>query len=464
MSNVRNFGAAGDGQADDTEALQHAVDQGDGVVELPRGDYRITAPIVLDTTQTGRAAVMGSGGTAKVLMAGPGPAFVFIGDHAGTADPLSFRPEVWRQQRLPTMLNVEIEGAHAEADGVRLDGTVQATLEGVLIHHCRHGMHLAKRNRNVLITGCHVYYNTGVGVYLDAVNLHQINITGNHISYNRLGGVVINRSEVRNLQITGNDIEYNNHRAHQTDPLPVADVFFDCSDPNASVREGTIAGNTIQATESPGGANVRMVGRQDDTYGTAGMWTITGNLIGSQETNIDLMDCRAVTVTGNIIYTAHRRNVRVRRCRSIVLSGNCLDHNHSRGNELPLHLRFEDCEGVNLNGNIVHDHPAPKFVDDEHAQDGTVVFARCRRVTVSGNQITDANRDALHFDACGEVNIGGCTISSTRQERTMVAAVRFKGEGGGNLVAGNTMVKGVMGAIVADEASGVTMGENVVTG
>ena len=45
MSNVREFGAVGDGRADDIEAVQHAVSQGDGVLHFPPGTYRITQPI-----------------------------------------------------------------------------------------------------------------------------------------------------------------------------------------------------------------------------------------------------------------------------------------------------------------------------------------------------------------------------------------------------------------------------------
>ena len=45
MSNVTRFGAIGDGVADDTEAIQHAVTQGDGVLHFPPGTYRITQPI-----------------------------------------------------------------------------------------------------------------------------------------------------------------------------------------------------------------------------------------------------------------------------------------------------------------------------------------------------------------------------------------------------------------------------------
>ena len=42
MSSVKDFGAIGDGQADDTAAIQHAIKDGEGVVEFPKGVYRIT--------------------------------------------------------------------------------------------------------------------------------------------------------------------------------------------------------------------------------------------------------------------------------------------------------------------------------------------------------------------------------------------------------------------------------------
>ena len=57
MAFVNHFGAAGDGQRDDTEALEHALTAGDGVLELAKGSYRITRPIVIATTRTGYAAV-----------------------------------------------------------------------------------------------------------------------------------------------------------------------------------------------------------------------------------------------------------------------------------------------------------------------------------------------------------------------------------------------------------------------
>ena len=81
---------------------------------------------------------------------------------------------------------------------------------------------------------------------------------------------------------------------------PTAEITIDASAEGASVREGTIASNTIQATYSAGGANIRFIGGPgSDDAGSmnrkAGMWTIAGNLIGSQEINIHLLRARGIT-------------------------------------------------------------------------------------------------------------------------------------------------------------------------
>ena len=149
MSNVRDFGALGNGQQDDTEAILHAVKDGEGLVEFPPGRYRISRTIEIPLSERGPLGVDGSSGTAKVIMAGPGPAFRFVGTHTGTGDPNSVNPSVIERERLPTVTNLEIEGAHAEADGIELIGTMQSVFEGVLIRGVRHGIRLHRRNRNV---------------------------------------------------------------------------------------------------------------------------------------------------------------------------------------------------------------------------------------------------------------------------------------------------------------------------
>ncbi|MCA9216533.1 MAG: right-handed parallel beta-helix repeat-containing protein, partial [Planctomycetales bacterium] len=204
MSNVRNFGADGDGQIDCTEAIQHAVYDGDGTVELPRGDYRISRTIQIDLTKrpVSRIAIAGSGGTARLVMDGEGPAISIKAGHTTSADPLSFRNEEWQHERMPTIDGLEITGRHPNADGIEIQGVMQPTLTRLLIRQVRTAIRVTGRARNLLIDHCHVYHNTGIGVHLDNVNLHQACITGSHISYCRLGGVRIENSEIRNLQIT----------------------------------------------------------------------------------------------------------------------------------------------------------------------------------------------------------------------------------------------------------------------
>jgi hypothetical protein len=66
MSNVKNFGATGDGQTDDTAAIQHAIRDGDGLLEFPRGNYRITRPLEITLEESGPFGISGSMGTATL--------------------------------------------------------------------------------------------------------------------------------------------------------------------------------------------------------------------------------------------------------------------------------------------------------------------------------------------------------------------------------------------------------------
>ena len=439
MGNVQDFGALGDGIADDTQAIQHAIDDGSGLLEFPRGEYRITRTLRVDLTKTSRKSIVGSGGTAKIQMHGRGPAFAFLASHAKTADPGGFRPEEWKNERMPMLADIEIEGHHAEADGVLIKGVMQPTLTGVLIREVRTAVHVTDRARNLLISHCHFYHNTGVGVHFENVNLHQAIISASHISYCRLGGIRIQDSEVRNLQITGNDIEYNNNRSHaiaDADDVPTAEIYIDVG--NGSVREGTISSNTIQAKYSPNGANIRFVGRGGDVNHKAGMWTITGNLIGSQNNNIHLSSVRDVTISGNTIYSGHNRNLLVEDSRNIVVGPNTFGHNPDyRKNELATGIRFENCVSCNISGLLIEDaeagkHTVPNVVPI--VRQGLIELVNCRRMNLSGTQILDGTPNGLFVDGCSDTIITGCTIVDDREPKQMERAVEWRNAGSGNMI------------------------------
>ena len=465
MSNIRDFGAVGDGKTDDTAAIQHAINDGDGVIEFPRGNYRITKTLLVDLAKHSRTALHGSGGTAKLLMYGPGPAIFLKATHAKTADPTGFRPEEWQHERMPTVSNIEIEGKHPEANGIKIVGVMQPTLTGVLVRKVHTAVHVTDRARNLLISHCHLYHNTGVGLHLDGLNLHQTIVTGSHISYCRLGGIRVENSEIRNFQITGCDIEYNNNRSFKipnADDIPTAEIYIDTG--NGSVREGTISSCTIQATYSPNGSNIRFIGKSAEENHKVGMWTISGNLIGSQSNNIHLTSVRGITITGNYIYSGHHRNLLVENSRNIVVGSNCFGHNPDyRKNELCTGIRFVDSIDCLLTGVLIQDCQAGRHtVSDtvELQRDGLLELIRCRRVNLSGTQVIDSAPYGIYLEDCSDTLISGCTVLDSRDQKLMQAAICWKGAGSGNMIANCRLGTGTKGAILAPDH--VKLSENLI--
>ena len=183
IPNKVNAQPVGDGVADDTAALQQAADSG-GSIQLPKGIYRLTKTVTINLDQVGWTSLSGNG-VAQIRMEGPGPALRFIGTHDGTASPATVKENVWRNQRTPMVDGIEILGAHDDACGIEATGTMQLTLTRVVVRRAKHAIHLTKRNRNVTLSECHLYENRGIGVFLDHLNLHQINIANCHISTTR---------------------------------------------------------------------------------------------------------------------------------------------------------------------------------------------------------------------------------------------------------------------------------------
>lgn len=467
MGSVRDFGAKGDGQTDDTVAIMHALENSDGDIVFPRGNYRITQPLVVDLARLNRTSIRGLGGLAKLVMAGPGPAISLIGTHTGSADPKSFQPGVWTKERMPTVEGIEIEGAHPEADGIHLEGVVQPTLSRVLIRQVRTAVHIFKRARNVLIDACHFYNNTGVGVHLDHVNLHQCIISASHISYCRLGGIRVDGGEIRNFQITGNDIEYNNSRVHETafpdaTSEPTAEIYIDIQD--GSVCEGTICSNTIQATVTRNGANIRMVGTPgwEDRISS---WAITGNIIGNQETNIHLSHVWGITLSGNQIYGATNRNLLLENCQNIAIGLNTIGQipafNRSK---VGTGVRFVNSQNIILSGLQVQDgqpqeKAAPPVIPEK--REALVELANCRRFNISGCQILDGTPIGLLLQDCQDISVQQCQFFDRRPASGMAVGIDLRGNQK-NVIIGNCQIGGAGEApIRGTPHAGVLLSNNV---
>ena len=443
MADVKLFGAKGDGQTDDTAAIGHAIQRGDGYLVFPRGDYLISRPLYVPLNLHGRLGVDGSAGTARLIMAGPGPALHLVGTHRKSALPASFAEAVWQKERMPVVQNLEILGRHPEADGIRLDGAMQPTLTGMLIRRCRHGVHLLGRDRNVLIANCHIYDNTGVGVFLDRLNLHQINIVGSHISYCKQGGIKVVGSEIRNLQIDSNDIEYNFDEKAETS----ADILLDAR--AGTIREGAIVGNTIQALRSPRGANVRFVGVGKGTNTAVGMFAISANLIGDTMTSIHLQSCRGITVVGNCTYSGFAHSIWAEDSECLVIGPNNIDHNSDYKGKSNDRILLQNCKNVTLTGLILQ-----HIREADEPPDASIEIAGCQDVSLTGCHVIGARRRGVLVRNSSVVRVADCTIRPREGDADYQAAVSVDAKSSRVMVVNNFVAKGAGGTVVLPPESG----------
>ncbi len=446
-----DFGAAGDGQQDDTAALEHALAAGDGVLRLHKGVFRISRSLIVDLQKAGFAAILGEGGTSRLVMTGPGPAIKLVGTHEGTAHPHTVKPTVWESERLPIISNLEILGEHPEAVGIELHRTMQPTVTQVLIRHCKYAIHLTDRNRNVVIANCHLYDNTHYGVFFDRCNLHQTIIEGSHISYCHRAGIHMLGGAVHNLQITGNDIEYNNRPGIDTAAEGGAEIFFDARE--GLLSEVTISSNTIQATIEQGGANVRIWGGAESATRGACLIALSGNMLGSQTRGLELEGVFRMAISGNTLYGNGEHTIFARKCRGLSITGNTVswrpDTDKPRDG-----FRFEDCELVHLSGLTVE-----RMCTGSPDSGAAIEFHRCRDVQMTGCQIADSVHAAVEIESCQRIQIEGNQFVDRKSPATMAHAIRLAGTNQNILLRNNLWANSTQEPVAGSE-QGVTLLDN----
>ena len=411
--NVRDYGAVGDGKADDTDALRKGIAAARGGLRLGTGTYRIRETIEIELDKVGFASLIGDG-TTRILMSGPGPAIRLIGTHGGTADPGSVKAEVWDKQRAPLVEGIEIVGDHPLACGIEATGTMQLIIHRVVIRKALHGIHLTQRNRNVIISLCHIYENRGVGIFYDQVNLHQSNITNSHISYNRQGGIVLRGGDVRNVHVGTCDIEGN----MSPEGKPTANILLDAT--GGSLGEVAITGCTIQHDhKSPDSANIRIDCNSTERPFTPerrhGNITISANVLSDVQTNIDIKNTRGFSIVGNTVWKGFASNLKLENCQSFVVSGNIFDRNpryhYGDGPAAGLGVIVKDSTDGVLTGNALHgtgDIPA------------AIQLKNCRGLNLTGNSIYNPQKAGISLENVRASRISGSLIRVADQTMAIV--------------------------------------------
>lgn len=391
---------------DVTSALQRQIaDNGGNLLLSGAKIYRITSPLVFDLTVHDAVSIR-SQIAATIVMDGPGPAIRVVGSHEGTASPKSFKPATWRQ-RMPIISGLEILGNHPEADGIELVQTVEPTISQVAVRWCRHGIHLVTRNRNVTISDCHLYENSGVGIFLDDVNLHQINVSNSHISYNRSGGIVVRDGNVRNLQVSGCDIEGNmpDDESVTTAANVLIDVSQSADDKSRSVAEVSITGCTIQhaanysgaedKTVAPGGANIRLAGKAIYPIDSV---TVSGNVLSDTTTNIDIQYAQDIVISANNFFAPKPNNLRVRHSARVVVTGNTFNPRQFARPGTILFKQSADC--------IIANNSLHKFATNS----GALILNECSGFTISGLNVSDCE-SGIVVQRCSDISVNNCRFT-----------------------------------------------------
>lgn len=426
---------------DDTTRIQEAVDSAKGSIRFASGVFRITRTIRIDLDRVGFSSLIGDG-TTRIIMNGPGPAFHFIGTHQGTADPKTVQQNIWDKQRMPKVQGLEIVGEHPEADGIEATGTMQLTIDHVLIRETRHAIHLTKRNRNIIINHCHLYKNRGVGIYYDHVDLHQSNITGCHISYNAMGGIVVTGGGVRNIHIGSCDIEANMSDQDSFN----ANVFIDCS--QGSTAEVAITGCTLQhSADFPKSANIVFLGNgapgqisREDKDSRWGHLTIADNILTDTQVNVHLKHARGATISGNSFGEGHQYNLLVEDCVAMVIANNSFDRNppYYQGDTAKSNdaIAIRKCSDSILTGLIVN---------GVLRQPAAIVIEDCSDMNVANCSIFDSDGPGIVLKNTNDSLVTGCLIRDRRQQRPDSVSLLIEG-GKGNEVRNNKLSHGISDA------------------
>jgi hypothetical protein len=310
---------------------------------------------------------------------------------------------------------------------------MKATFSKLLIREALHGIHLVTRNRNVIVSDCHLYKNRGAGLFLDDVDLHQINVSNSHVSYNAAGGIVVRAGNVRNLQVSGCDLEGNMPLDAETaqDAPPSANVLIDCTGGSGGTAEVAITDCTIQHTHAArDSANIRFVG-QDRADRRWGHLVIANNVMSDVQVNVDLRLARGVSIVGNTFWKGVRHDLRVVRSTNVVIGPNVMDRNPRYRDEALADggVLLNDCRDCTITG--LH-------VNGVRRKPAGVILEKCRRVNVTGCTILDCDHAGLLLEDVTESRVSDCLISSDRPDAASWQPIRVVG-GGKNTIADNRL-------------------------
>jgi parallel beta-helix repeat protein len=257
------------------QAAFDAVPPSGGLVRLPPGTFKISAPLVIRTPET---RIEGAGAATHIInenTEGQPALLLKPSDSAIAADP---KTRLWRVQ----LADLRISGNAKSGDGLRAEFVQEIYLHGLSIdHHGGNGIHLISCFEDPRVSDNILTYNKDCGLRL--FDCHDIIVSANHFEENQ---DALHCADGFNLCATGNNID--DHLRHG---IVIENTYG-----------SVVSGNMIE--ECNGTALIL----DRDCYGI----TLSANVIAHHlEGGIDLRDAHGCNIAANTFTLAHKFSVRI---------------------------------------------------------------------------------------------------------------------------------------------------------
>ncbi|HWR49914.1 MAG TPA: right-handed parallel beta-helix repeat-containing protein [Bryobacteraceae bacterium] len=382
MLDVREYGAKGNGVADDTAAVQAALTAAgvvNGTVVFPPGTYLAHSGLTVPDNVT----VLGTGGTITT------DAYIFLftpGSHVTIRD-LNFSTAVanggwivWAAQN----------STHVVVEGNRATGNFQA-LVGFDSTGAAHW-----QIRNNIVDGARY----GVHSNIDASDLLDVQVLGNQFINIAMDGIELNHphawliATITNQTITVDGVAQG-YMGHKVQPGNVIDVV-ESSNPayNGQWTVTGVGAMTITVAAFPNGASAGGVVLDfDGDYGAKGI-LIANNYIhaplwdqGAAGFGIGLAGVRNVVISGNYIRQSREQAIHLEAgTRNVAITGNQIDGIVNADN---IAIAMDNCYDISITGNQIK-VPTAKwgiFAGDSGYQSSTGAYFTDQFLTITGNSI-----------------------------------------------------------------------------
>src|SRR5262249_52489596 len=150
----------------------------------------------------------------------------------------------------------------------------------------------------------------------------------------------------------------------------------------------------------------------------AGLWTITGNILQSQEVNLWLRSCRGVVVTGNSFASGFERSIVMERCRHVVIGSNTFGHNPGYPGARNDGIVIRQSEGCSLSNLILEDTRA-----GGPNAGGAIEVSDSTAIAISNCQVLDPAHRGIDLVNVRHSSVSDCTILDRRPVLAMREAI-----------------------------------------